>query len=175
MDEKVYTLGYGGLRLDDFLTLVKNIDSSMVVDVRRFPRSRVEAYNGEKLKERLASLGISYVWLGELGALGLGRVYKPNELVECTNSYTFQVYLAYLVSEPRALAALARIKGMAERGLSPVIICKERKPEHCHRQYIADALVALGLKVVHLVGGDALEHSGTPCFNYIRDKLKTVL
>jgi uncharacterized protein (DUF488 family) len=41
-------------------------------------------------------------------------------------------------------------------------MCAESLPWHCHRSLIADALVARGLRVVHLFGGREREHELTP-------------
>lgn len=166
-----FTLGYGGLRPERFIETLRSVGCKVVADVRRFPRSSTEFYTGERLKVELERVGVSYVWLGELGALGLGRRYKPLEPVECTGSPTFRAYVAYLVSEPQALTALRRICGMAFSGMAPLIMCRERRPEACHRQFIADALAAMGAQVVHVIGDRLIEHVGSPCRGYIATKL----
>ncbi|MEM1517405.1 MAG: DUF488 family protein, partial [Thermofilum sp.] len=76
---RAYTLGYGGLPPEHFLEVVSSIGCRVVVDVRRFPRSSVSFYSGESLKVELERVGVSYVWLGELGALGLSKKYKAAE------------------------------------------------------------------------------------------------
>lgn len=166
-----YTMGYGGLEPERFLELVRELGVKVVADVRRFPRSKIEFYAGERLRSSLFEVGVEYAWFGELGALGLVRSYKPSEEVACTDSPTFRAYVHYLVSDPRALAALAKLKDTAMRGLAPLILCKERKPEHCHRQFVADALVAMGVKVVHVIGDQRIEHFGTRCYSFVASKL----
>ncbi|MEM0334911.1 MAG: DUF488 family protein [Thermofilum sp.] len=168
---RAYTLGYGGLPPERFLEVLSSVGCRVVVDVRRFPRSRVGFYSGESLKVELERVGVSYVWLGELGALGLSKKYKAAEPIACTSSPTFQAYVAYLATEPLALNALSRIRGMAAEGLAPLIICKERRPEHCHRQFIADALTAMGVEVLHIIGEEMVEHAGSPCREYLSSKL----
>lgn len=159
------------MKPERFLKLVKELGVKAVADVRRFPRSKVEFYAGEGLRSALSEAGVEYAWFGELGALGLARSYKPSEEVACTESPTFKAYVHYLVSDPRALAALAELRGAAARGLAPLILCRERKPEHCHRQFVADALVAMGVKVVHVIGDQRVEHIGTPCYSFIASRL----
>ena len=154
-----------------FIEVLRRLGCRVVVDVRRFPRSRVGFFSGESLRAALGGLGVEYVWLGELGALGMGGRYRPAEPVTCTPSPTFRAYVAYLTAEPQALAALLRIRGMAEGGLAPLLICRERRPEHCHRQFIADALAAMGVEVVHVVGGELVRHAGSPCYGYIASRL----
>jgi uncharacterized protein (DUF488 family) len=166
-----YTVGYGGLKPERFLALVKELGVKVVADVRRYPRSKLEFYAGERLRASLSEVGVEYAWFGELGALGLARSYRPGEDVTCTGSPTFRAYVHYLVSDPRALAALARLGDAAAQGRTPLVLCRERKPEHCHRQFVADALVAMGVRVVHVVGAQRLEHRGSPCYSYIASRL----
>ena len=166
-----YTVGYGGLKPERFLALVRELGVKVVADVRRFPRSKLEFYAGERLRASLSEVGVEYAWFGELGALGLARSYRPGEDVTCTGSLTFRAYVHYLVSDPRALAALARLGDDAAQGRTPLVLCRERKPEHCHRQFVADALVAMGVRVVHVVGAQRLEHRGSPCYSYIASRL----
>jgi len=166
-----YTVGYGGLKPERFLALVRELGVKVVADVRRFPRSKLEFYAGERLRASLSEVGVEYAWFGELGALGLARSYRPGEDVACTGSPTFRAYVHYLVSDPRALAALARLGDAAAQGRTPLVLCRERKPEHCHRQFVADALVAMGVRVVHVVGAQRLEHRGSPCYSYIASGL----
>jgi uncharacterized protein (DUF488 family) len=43
------------------------------------------------------------------------------------------------------------------------ILCAEKLPQHCHRNLIADYLVALGVPVRHLIDGDrTAEHEPSP-------------
>jgi len=166
-----YTVGYSGLKPERFLELAKELGVKVVADVRRFPRSKIVFYAGERLRAALSEVGVEYAWFGELGALGLARGYKPSEEVACTDSPTFRAYVHYLMSDLRALAALAKLRDAAMRGLAPLILCRERKPEHCHRQFVADALVAMGVKVVHVIGDQRVEHVGTPCYSFIASRL----
>ena len=166
-----YTVGYGGLKPERFLALVRELGVKVVADVRRYPRSKLEFYAGERLRASLSEVGVEYAWFGELGALGLARSYRPGEVVTCTGSPTFRAYVHYLVSDPRALAALARLGDAAAQGRTPLVLCRERKPEHCHRQFVADALVAMGVRVVHVIGAQRLEHRGSPCYSYIASRL----
>lgn len=168
---RAYTLGYGGVKPERFLEIVRKIGCRVVVDVRRFPRSSISFYTAESLRVELERAGASYVWLGELGALGMSRRYRAKETVTCTGSPTFQAYVAYLTSELSALKALLRIREMAFGGQAPLIICKEKKPEFCHRQFIADALTAVNVEVVHIVGEGMVKHTGSPCYAYIAAKL----
>ena len=166
-----YTVGYGGLKPERFLALVKELGVKVVADVRRYPWSKLEFYAGERLRASLSEVGVEYAWFGELGALGLARSYRPGEDITCTGSPTFRAYVHYLVSDPRALAALARLRDAAAQGRTPLVLCRERKPEHCHRQFVADALVAMEVRVVHVVGEQRIEHLGSPCYNYVASKL----
>jgi len=61
----IFTVGYGGRRFIDFVSLLKRHDIAFVADIRRFPKSTVPEYSRENLEARLPELGISYVSIAD--------------------------------------------------------------------------------------------------------------
>jgi len=47
--------------------------------------------------------------------------------------------------------ALARLIALGAKRAT-AFMCAETHPEHCHRSFIADALAARGIEVLHLMG-----------------------
>jgi uncharacterized protein (DUF488 family) len=41
----MFTIGYGGRKFDGFVTFLQQYGSSLVVDIRRFPTSKMPEYN----------------------------------------------------------------------------------------------------------------------------------
>lgn len=104
----------------------------LVVDTRRWPRSRIEGYDRDDLERRLKSKGIDYLWMGvELGGYRRGGYEKYME------SADFQKAISKLIE----LASSTRL----------CILCLESDPRRCHRRFIAEALTEKGVEVVHII------------------------
>ncbi len=127
----IFTIGYGGRKLDDLIAVLRRYDISVVVDVRRFPKSKLPEYNEQSLRSRLAKCGISYVWMGDtLGGLRRGG------------------YIKYMATD-NYQAGIAKLLEMAEQG-NIVLMCKERSDAGCHRRHIVETLAKKGVRAVPL-------------------------
>lgn len=154
----VYTIGYSGFTPSEFMQELKKRGVEVVVDVRRFPRSKYPFYAGDALRSALAETGINYVWLGELGALG---VRGPR--AGCVESHTFDVYVWRLYHYAPALFQLEELVSLAKRH-TVAILCREENWRACHRQFLADYLTRQGLEVVHIRRVGEERHVPTPCY-----------
>ena len=127
----VFTIGYGGRKFDDFVTLLRQHGISFVVDIRRFPRGKMPAYSGESLEAKLPQFGITYCWMGEtLGGLRRGG------------------YPKYMESDDYQ-TGITKLLELAEQG-NIVLMCKERSDHGCHRRYIVETLTDRGIKTIPL-------------------------
>ena len=155
----VHTLGHSTLALDDFLALLAAHALDTVADVRRFPASRRHPHFArEPLAASLAARGIAYSWLP---ALGGRRDARPDSPHVAWRNAAFRGYADHMDgSEFRdGLEALVRLAD----GRRAAIMCAEAVPWRCHRQLIADVLVARGVEVRHVTGRGAPEpHRLTP-------------
>jgi len=160
----VYTLGYGGLKLEEFMRLLLSLSVEVVVDVRRWTSSRkAPEFSGGSLRQALNSLGIGYVWLPNLGGyrrfgvdvddVGIGRCFK---------SEGFRAYATYILHSPKAWEALAELERTCSSRRA-VIMCCEKVPARCHRKILSDWLTYRGFKVVHVVPPKTFEHRYTKC------------
>jgi len=117
------------------------------VDVRRFPGSRRHPHFGkEALRAGLVAAGISYRHEPDLGGRREPRPDSPNTAWRVAG---FRGYADHMASR-EFQSALARL--VAEPHVPTAVMCAEAVPWKCHRQLIADALVARGVEVVHLLG-----------------------
>lgn len=158
----VYTIGYSGLSLSSFLRIIGELGAQLVADVRRFPRSRVPGFTSSELEAQLARHGVEYRLFRELGALGM----KYQARFSCVESPTFNAYVNYLVYDDIARLALSALVDEASRKRT-VILCRERSPRHCHRQFISDYLLCRGFRVIHIVGGGMNEHEPSSCYGFM--------
>jgi len=123
----VFTSGYGGRRFGDFVALLQQHGISLIVDIRRFPRSKMPEYSKESLEAKLPQFGISYIWMGQtLGGLRRGGYPKYME----TDAYQ---------------AGITKLVELAEQG-NIVLMCKERTDAGCHRRHIMETLADKGIK-----------------------------
>lgn len=155
--ETAFTIGHSTRTAEDFVGLLEAHDVELLVDVRRHPGSRRHPhFNRGELEETLRAAGIGYRHDERLGGRrDGGRDDSPNRAWE---SEGFRAYADHLLTAEgrRALDELEAEAG--ERRLA--VMCAEAVPWRCHRQIIADHLVARGLTVRHVLGGDRTdEHS----------------
>jgi uncharacterized protein (DUF488 family) len=111
--------------------MLKDHRIEALVDVRRFPTSKVEHFKEEALTQWLTKQGIEYIWLGE--PLG---------------GYRHGGYKAYMRAKLfrdgiERLSAIARQKRTC-------IMRLEQKPKYCHRRFISAHLESEDNRVVHI-------------------------
>jgi len=139
----LFTIGYEGASLADFLLRLKVAGVDVVVDVRELPLSRRRGFSKNQLADALERCGIGYVHKRELGA-----PRKIRHELRATGDYTtyFQRFNAYLRTQRAALERL-----LDECVGAAVLLCFERDPKECHRSAVARELAKLAaLKPVHL-------------------------
>ncbi|MEM2849780.1 MAG: DUF488 domain-containing protein, partial [Candidatus Bathyarchaeia archaeon] len=66
LETEVWFIGYSGRKPKDFLDSLKNNYIELLVDIRRFPTSKVEDFRRDVLAELLRRENIAYLWLGDL-------------------------------------------------------------------------------------------------------------
>lgn len=152
----VHTIGHSTHPLDEFLALLATHGVSAVVDVRRHPGSRRHPHFArDALAASLADAGLGYTWMPELGGRRRARPDSPHH---AWREDSFRAYADHMdgAEFQEALALLMAIA--AERPTT--VMCAEAVPWRCHRQLIADALLARGVEVRHIVGpGTAKPHT----------------
>ena len=151
-----FTIGHSTRPIEEFAALLKAAEIELVVDVRTVPRSRTNPqFNRDVLPASLAPHGVAYEHLPELGGLrGLQRNVSPDVNAFWDNA-SFHNYADYAMSaEFRSGLEKLRELGRATRSS---VMCAEAVWWQCHRQLIADALVARGIEVRHIVSAAAPE------------------
>jgi len=155
----VHTLGHSTLTLEDFLDLLETHQLDAIADVRRYPASRRHPHFArEALAASLAPRGVAYAWLP---ALGGRRDARPDSPHVAWRNTQFRGYADHMDSA-EFRDGLGALLGLAE-GHRAAIMCAEAVPWRCHRQLVADTLVARGVEVLHVTGrGKAERHRLTP-------------
>jgi uncharacterized protein (DUF488 family) len=155
----IYTIGHSTRGLAELVGLLTAHHVAQVIDVRRYPASRRHPQFAQAaLAAGLAAAGLSYRHEPDLGGRRSARRDSANT---AWRSAGFRGYADYM--ETAAFeAALARLTASA-RTAPTAILCAEAVPWRCHRHLIADALVAQGECVGHIVGpGEPHRHELSP-------------
>lgn len=139
----LFTIGYEGASLAEFLRRLQAAGVNVLVDVRELPLSRRRGFSKSQLARQLERHGIQYVHKRELGAPREIR----HELRETGDYKTyFERFNAYLRTQREALERV-----VDECVGAVVLMCFERDPKECHRSAVARELAKLAdVQPVHL-------------------------
>jgi len=141
----LFTLGYEGATVPDFLRALRTAGVEVLADVRAVAHSRRQGFAKTALRLHLSEAGVRYWHIPALGNPKPGR-----EAAWSGDTARFRsIFRAHLrtAAAAEALEALA-----AEAAESSVcLLCLEADPSQCHRAMVASALAAAhGFEVRHL-------------------------
>jgi uncharacterized protein (DUF488 family) len=158
---EILTVGHSTHPIERFERLLRGAGVEAVADVRRFPGSRRHPqFSGEPLAAELRRVGIDYEWLG--GELGGRRAVADDSENDAWRVAGFRGYADHMRSAEFAdgLACLEALGGRRRTAF----MCAESDWRRCHRRLIADALLARGWNVVHLLRDGGLAPHELPEF-----------
>ncbi len=143
----IYTIGHSVRSFDDFVALLDAHQIDRLADIRTVPRSRRHPqFSKETLAAALEVHGIAYRHFP-----GLGGLRKP--VKNSSNRYwrneSFRGYADYMQTEGFT-KAVDDLLAFADDHRAAVM-CAEAVWWRCHRALLADALVARGLDVRHIL------------------------
>jgi uncharacterized protein (DUF488 family) len=155
----ILTIGHSTHPIDQFIELLRQHGVERLVDIRTIPRSRRNPqFNREALAKSVEDQGIGYVHLKELGGL---RHPRRDSINTGWRNAGFRGYADYMQTAEFE-EALRRLLQLCE-GKRCAAMCAEAVPWRCHRSLLADALVARGIPVEHILSGSRRNvHSLTP-------------
>lgn len=140
---RIFTIGYEGTTVSEFIAALKSAGVERVIDVRALPLSRRPGFSKSPLKAALEQAGIEYVHLKALGTPPDGRAAaRAGRHADLKRIYSGQLELPEAIAQSAQMLALAREKPSA-------LLCMERDPAECHRNLLLNA-VAPQAEVVHL-------------------------
>jgi uncharacterized protein (DUF488 family) len=140
---RVFTIGYEGATVGEFLNALTEAGVKRVIDVRAVPNSRRPGFSKTPLRNALAEADIDYVHLRALGTPADGRAAaRAGRHDDLVRIYAGQLELPEAIAEGAQMLDLAGEKASA-------VLCYEREPAECHRTLLLSA-VAPDAEVVHL-------------------------
>jgi len=147
-------VGHGAASQEQLAGLLHAAEVTALVDVRRFPASRVHPHvTREALQTWLPACGVGYRWEPRLGGRRRLAAGDPPPDTWWTVE-AFRAYAAHTRTTEfkEALAAVLD----AAQGTTVAVLCSESLWWRCHRRLVADvAVLAHGVPVRHLM------HDGT--------------
>ncbi len=134
----LFTIGYEGISLEEYLNRLLKNDVKILVDVRNNPLSMKYGFSKSQLERYCKSLGISYLHFPEVGIQAEQRqelntqtdydnlfaLYRENNLVKTISS---QEKILNLLKENKRIA----------------LTCFEANICQCHRKHLAEAIEKL--------------------------------
>lgn len=140
----VFTIGYEGLDIDAFMSLLAEYGIDTVVDVRELPLSRKPGFSKKSLANILNISGREYVHMVDLGCPKLVRDrYREDGNWK---RYT-EGFLKYLKTQDDAIAELSALAATSNCAL----LCYEADSNFCHRSMVANAVKDYcGARVTHI-------------------------
>ena len=179
---RIYTVGHSTRSLDEFLSLLSAYEITLLEDIRVVPASRrYPHFVRDALAAALQEAGIDYRHVKDLGGW---RRPRPDSPHTGWRSESFRGYADYMET-PAFAAALEQLLADAQSH-TVAIMCAEAVPWRCHRQLVADALLARGVEVVHIldrthtelhrltpfarIEGRRIVYDGTPAPRSVRER-----
>ncbi len=130
------TIGYERASSDQVVAALKAAGVELLVDVRAVASSRRAGFSKSLLRATLEEAGVAYLHLRELGTPKAGR-----EAARAGRCDEMREIFARTLEEPASVAAFERLaeEAAARRAC---LLCFEADPACCHRQVLAERLMA---------------------------------
>jgi len=134
----LYTIGYEGVSLEEYLNKLILNDIKVLCDVRKNSVSMKYGFSKSQLKKACEGIGIGYIHIPELGidsdkrqSLNLqvdyDKLFETYRSEILTQTFGVQIKLLNLLKEKERIA----------------LTCFEANINQCHRKHLADAIVRL--------------------------------
>lgn len=153
---RVFTMGHGDISIDEFFSIIERSSVRLIADMRSNPAAvRFPWFERHTLALEIEKHGLSYRWFRNLG--------MPNSTIAGTDSH---VALAQEADRRYAVAmnteafeeSCRDLIGLAASTVT-VLFGEERDPENSQRSLLADKLMIMGVRVVHILGlEESVEH-----------------
>lgn len=135
MPRPLFTIGYEGKIVDEFLRELGTAGVDLLIDVRAVAASRRPGFSKTALSAALAERGIAYLHLRALGTPKAGReAARKGRIAEMRTIYNGQL------ETPEAELAMEQALFAAQEHRA-ALLCFEADAAGCHRAMVAERLV----------------------------------
>jgi uncharacterized protein (DUF488 family) len=169
MERIIYTIGHSTRSIEQFISLLKENDIGVLIDVRNFPGSkRYPHFNKETLDTSLGDQGIQYVHMKDLGGR---RKPEQNSINTRWRHTAFRGYADYMQTDVFQ-STMQELMDIASKHIS-AYMCSEAVWWSCHRSLISDYLKIRDWKVLHIMSeGKLAEHPYTSAARIVNGQLR---
>ncbi|HVE60791.1 MAG TPA: DUF488 domain-containing protein [Chitinophagaceae bacterium] len=165
----VWTIGHSTHPIDEFISLLKSFQISVVADIRNYPGSkRFPHFNKETLQISLREVNIKYIHFKELGGR---RNPVPGSVNTRWRNFAFRGYADYM-GTAAFKKAMIELEDIASKE-NTAFMCSEAVWWSCHRSLVSDYLKVRDWKVMHIMSNNkATEHPYTSAARIINGELR---
>ncbi len=133
----LFTIGYEKATSPAVLGEIARARVDILVDVRAVAASRRPGFSKRQLAAGLDENGVAYLHLRGLGTPKEGRLAaRAGKLDEL-----HRIFDAHLKT-PQAREEMDELTALAKSGKRLCLLCYERNPHECHRQWVAEIVSA---------------------------------
>lgn len=134
----LYTIGYEGITLEEYLNRLIQMDIKILCDVRKNALSMKYGFSKKQLTNATFNLGIKYIHFPEFGIESNKRVKLKTQ-----NDYNnlFSVYKKETIVKTKA--SQEKILKLLHENKRIALTCFEADISRCHRTHIAEAITNL--------------------------------
>lgn len=139
----LFTIGYEGMSIDNFVGKLSQKGIEMVIDVRQNAISRKNGFSKKALQKALMERNIEYINPRELGApKQLRDELKANKKIDIF----LKKYSDYFQNNLDSFEKILKIS----RNKNTTLVCYEKEWLDCHRRVIAEEYRKEGFVVKHI-------------------------
>ncbi len=131
----IFTIGYEGRSIDEYLNLLMKNNIKVLCDVRKNPLSRKYGFSKKSLQEKTRSLNIEYL---HLPSLGINGQLRSNLKTKQDYRKLFSIYKKEILSSEGN--ALKEIMNTFLHNKRIALTCFEAEHDMCHRHCVSSEL-----------------------------------
>lgn len=129
---QIFTIGYEGISIDEFINQLIRNNIQILVDVRANPHSMKYGFSGTRLKQIIENQGIKYLSIPTLGIRSENR-QELNSLKDYQK--LFEDFENNQM--PQVKNELEELKILLKKGKRIALMCFEKDINYCHREVVS--------------------------------------
>jgi len=134
----LFTIGYEGISLEEYLNRLLKNDVKILVDVRNNPLSMKYGFSKSLLKRYCENMGIKYMHFPEVGIQS-----EQRQELKTQNDYD-KLFAVYQKNNlPKTVSSQTAILELLNQHKRIALTCFEANICQCHRKYLAEAIESL--------------------------------
>ena len=134
----LFTIGYEGISLEDYLNRLIENDVKVLVDVRSNPVSRKFGFSDKSLRLYCGKVGVEYIHIPEVG---IRSEYRKNLNIQSDYNKLFKKYREVDLKQTESYQQ--EILNLLKNKRRIALTCFELDTLKCHRTYLAESIIRL--------------------------------